>query len=61
MAGFTPVQFNTSTPMDSAGGFTGSKGNRAGSYEAQGNPSITIDGIVNAPPPPTPGIFGAGH
>ncbi|CAK0785155.1 hypothetical protein CVIRNUC_008361 [Coccomyxa viridis] len=61
MAGFTPVQFNTSTPMDSAGGFTGTKGNRAGSYEAQGNPSITIDGIMNAPPPPTPGIFGAGH
>ena len=55
------MHFNTSTPMDSAGGFTGSEGNRAGSYEAKGTPSMTIDGIVNAPPPPSPGIFGAGQ
>ena len=59
MAGFTPVRYNNSNPTDSAGGFTGTAGNRAGAYAAKGSTSLTVDGIVNAPPPPTPGIFGA--
>ena len=61
MAGFTPVRYNTSSAVDSAGGFTGSAGNRAGAYTAKGDPHMTIDGILNAPPPPSPGIFGAGQ
>ena len=60
MAGFTPIRYNSSSPTDSAGGFTGTAGNRAGAYAAKRG-GMTMDGIVNAPPPPSPGIFGAGQ
>jgi hypothetical protein len=54
MAGFTPLIYH-STPSATDIGFTGAQGSRSGAY------SDADKGWNNTPPPPTPGIFGAGQ